>query len=99
MDGEGNLYGNAVRWGDNGYGAVFEMVAGSGEITTLASFNNTNGSTPVGGLLIDSSGNLYGTTANGGASGDGSVFELAAGSGTITLLASFDSVHGSPEGS
>ena len=46
--------------------------------------------TPSGGLIMDSSGNLYGTTSEGGASGDGTVFELATGSGTITTLASFN---------
>ena len=39
---------------------------------------------------MDSSGNLYGTTELGGASGDGTVFELASGSGTLSTLASFN---------
>ena len=52
---------------------------GSGTITTLASFNGSNGSDPLAGLLLDSSGNLYGTTMHGGASGDGTVFELSNG--------------------
>ena len=43
---------------------------------------------------MDSSGNLYGTTAYGGAIGDGTVFELAKGSGTITTLASFNGTDG-----
>ena len=44
---------------------------------------------------MDSSGNLYGTTGQGGAStDDGTVFELAHGSGTITTLASFNGTNG-----
>ena len=43
---------------------------------------------------MDSSGNLYGTTTSGGASSDGTVFELAKGSGTITTLASFNADNG-----
>ena len=43
-------------------GTVFEVAAGSGTITTLASFNGTNGAHPHGGLVEDSSGNLFGTT-------------------------------------
>ena len=47
---------------------VFELAQGSGTITTLASFNSTDGLDPHAGLIMDSSGNLYGTTAGGGAS-------------------------------
>ena len=54
-----------------------------GEIITLASFNGANGSSP-GALVRDSQGNLYGTTLEGGTNNQGTVFELAAGSGTIT---------------
>jgi uncharacterized repeat protein (TIGR03803 family) len=89
MDSSGNLYGTTQSGGASGDGNVFEVAKGSGTITTLASFNGTNGELPVGGLIMDSSGNLYGTTESGGAHGDGTVFELAQGSGTITTLASF----------
>ena len=81
-------------WRHRGYGTVFELAKGSGTITTLASFNGTDGANPYGGLIMDSSGNLYGTAADGGASGDGTVFELAKGSGTITTLASFNGTNG-----
>ena len=73
---------------------MFEVAHGSGTITTLASFNGTNGADPIGGLVEDSSGNLFGTTHDGGASGDGTVFEVAQGSGTITTLASFNGTNG-----
>jgi uncharacterized repeat protein (TIGR03803 family) len=42
------------------------------------------------GLVADAAGDLYGTTASGGANGDGSVFELAKGSSTLTTLYSFN---------
>jgi len=90
----GNLYGTTAGGGAFGDGTVFELAAGSGTIVTLASFNGTDGQTPDGGLIMDSSGNLYGTTSTGGASGDGTVFELAQGSGTITTLASFNGSDG-----
>jgi uncharacterized repeat protein (TIGR03803 family) len=95
MDGSGNLYGTAAFGGAFGAGTVFELAAGSGGITALASFNGSNGTNPEGNMVIDGSGNLYGTTRNGGAYGDGTVFELAAGSGTITTLASFNGTNGS----
>ena len=86
MDSSGNLYGTTA-FGDIGYtgaiatgdGSVFEIAQGSGAITTLESFNGTNGWAPLSGLIVDSSGNLYGTTTTGGANGDGTVFELTNG--------------------
>jgi uncharacterized repeat protein (TIGR03803 family) len=101
MDSSGNLYGTTLNGcvGFNGNyisgdGTVFEVAKGSQTITTLASFNGTNGEFPYAALIMDSSGNLYGTTEGGGASGVGTVFELAKGSGTITTLASFDCTNG-----
>src|SRR5207245_5501517 len=46
------------------------------------------------GLIQDANGNLFGTTNSGGANGEGAVFELAHGSNTITVLASFDNSTG-----
>ena len=66
MDGSGNLYGTTDGGGANGDGKVFEVAKGSGTITTLASFNGTNGAEPYSGVIMDSSGNLYGTTYSGG---------------------------------
>ena len=94
MDCSGNFYGTTRTGGAQGDGTVFELAKGSSTITTLASFNGSNGSYPVAGLIMDSSGNLYGTTEHGGANGDGTVFELAKGSSTITTLASFNTFTG-----
>jgi uncharacterized repeat protein (TIGR03803 family) len=94
MDSGGNLYGTASSNGPNNAGTVFELASGSSTITTLASFNVTNGNVPSGDLIMDSAGNLYGTTQNGGANADGVVFELAKGSSTITALASFTGANG-----
>ena len=99
MDSSGNLYGTTESGGAYKYGTVFELANGSSSPTTLASFNDTNGAYPAAGLVLDSSGNLYGTTGSGGASGYGTVFELAKGSGAITTLASFNGTNGKvPEG-
>ena len=95
MDSSGNLYGGAWNGGASGDGTVFEVAAATGTITTLASFNGTDGEYPHSGVIMDGSGNLYGTTAIGGASGDGTVFKLAHGSSTITTLASFNGANGS----
>ena len=96
MDSGGDLYGTAADGGADNDGTVFEMVKGSDTITILASFIGTNGKSPEAALLLDSKGDLYGTTPTNTASlSSGSVFELAAGSGTITKLASFNVRNGS----
>ena len=94
LDSSGNLYGTTLEGGAFNEGTVFELAQGSGAITALASFNGTNGADPDAGLIMDSSGNLYGTTYGGRRVNDGTVFELAHGSGTITTLASFNGTDG-----
>jgi uncharacterized repeat protein (TIGR03803 family) len=95
LDASGNLYGTTYHGGTgNDDGTVFEIARGSGTITTLASFNGTNGAEPDAGVTLDASGNLYGTTEDGGASSEGTVFEIARGSGTVTVLLSFDGANG-----
>jgi uncharacterized repeat protein (TIGR03803 family) len=101
-DAAGNLYGTTIRGGPSDVGTVFEIAAGTHAITTIATFNNANGTHPYyGSLLADAAGNLYGTTREGGASAntDGTVFEIAAGTHTITTLVSFNGTNGAfPEG-
>ena len=80
MDSSGNLYGTTEQGGAYGDGTVFELAKGSGTITTLASFNGANGAFPFAGLIMDSSGNLYGTTEGGGAN-DGAGTRFRAGQG------------------
>jgi uncharacterized repeat protein (TIGR03803 family) len=68
-------------------------------LTTVASFNGSNGVGPAGGVVFDSAGNLYGVTGRGGAHGDGTVFEIAKGSSSITTLAAFNGTNGiNPQG-
>ncbi len=83
FDGAGNLYGTTISGGIHGFGTVFEMKPnGSGGWTETVlrsfagSFHETEGANPYGGLILDSAGNLYGTTLNGGIS-EGAVFELS----------------------
>jgi uncharacterized repeat protein (TIGR03803 family) len=80
FDTAGNLYGTTYAGGSYGYGSVFEMMpqTGGGWIESIAhSFNlvNTDGANPSAALILDGSGNLYGTTGYGGSHGDGNTGE------------------------
>jgi uncharacterized repeat protein (TIGR03803 family) len=91
VDRSGNLYGTTWFGGANGGGNVFK-IAPDGTYKVLYSFcsqsNCADGDGPLAGLIIDSSGNLYGTTTFGGANGGGTAFKLAA-KGTETVLYNF----------
>jgi len=78
LDATGNLYGTDVAGGDTdcGCGVVFKL---SGKhLSVLHSFKGTpDGAKPVAGVIMDSAGNLYGTTIDGGIQGNlGTVFEV-----------------------
>jgi uncharacterized repeat protein (TIGR03803 family) len=99
-DSSRNLYGTATGGGASNLGTVFELSPDGTSFTVLHSFAGGagDGANPFAGLIADSSGNLYGTTAAGGAStlcappglpaGCGTVFKLSPGA-TFTLLHSF----------
>ena len=87
VDSNGNLYGT-TSGGDNNASAVWELVKGSGTftLTTLHSFSSEQ---YLEGIAIDSGGNLYGTTEYGGTCNDGTVWKLAKGSSTLSILCNF----------
>jgi len=81
-DSVGNLYGTTQYGGAYGYGTAFELRP-SLKLTVLHSFCPAplctgDGTEPLGGLLRDVAGNLYGTTVDGpGAARNGTVFRLS----------------------
>ena len=87
MDSRGNLYGTTSSGGTYGYGDVFELAAplraGMGVVVLHEFSGQTDAGYPDGALIMDGSGNLYGTSAGGGA-GAGTVFELVNNSGSYT---------------
>ena len=86
---QGILYGTTLEGGRAGDGSVFELAINSEHSRALYSFESSpDGATPVSGLVRDSAGNLYGTTAAGGSSNVGTVFTLTAG-GVETVLHNF----------
>jgi uncharacterized repeat protein (TIGR03803 family) len=98
FDKSGNLYGTTDFGGSHGYGTVFELspkTGGGWTETILYSFKNNgqDGYDLYSGVILDTSGNLYGTTLGGGVYGYGTVFELTrkAGEGwTEKVLHSFN---------
>jgi uncharacterized repeat protein (TIGR03803 family) len=88
-DSAGNLYGTTSEGGSADFGTVFKVDA-AGEETVLYSFKGSknDGSYPSAGLVLDSDGNLYGTTEDGGRAGFGTIFKLTA-SGKETVLHNF----------
>ena len=90
-DAAGDLFGTTQNGGADGDGTVFEIAntATGYAISpiTLATFNGTgNGANPYGGLIADPAGDLFGTTQNGGASGDGTAFEVVSTGATFAPL-------------
>ena len=65
------------------------MSTTGGGLATLLSFNGTNGSLPLGTLIL-SSGTLYGTTAAGGGRNGGTAFSIPVTGGNPTPLYTFD---------
>jgi uncharacterized repeat protein (TIGR03803 family) len=91
MDSAGNLYGTTPTGGAANHGTVFKLDP-TGHETVLYSFTGINGDGlfPLGSLIMDSAGNLYGTTAGGGitstAIGSDSCEADGGGCGTVFVL-------------
>jgi uncharacterized repeat protein (TIGR03803 family) len=81
-DGAGNLYGTTAGDGQTSHGTVFRLTppaqqGGNWTKTTLHAFTgDDDGSGPSAGLIFGKGGVLYSTTAGGGSSGKGTVFEI-----------------------
>jgi len=99
VDGAGDIYGVTDSGGAGGGGVAFELIPNARKTkwteTILHAFDAetslTNGYTPAGGLVMDASGNLWGTTVYGGINSNycalqscGVVFELASGQAGFT---------------
>ncbi|GJG94183.1 hypothetical protein CBA19C6_06860 [Cupriavidus pauculus] len=80
LDAQGNLFGTTSAGGASSNGVVFELKAnGDGTYTSLLLYTFTgaaDGSTPNGGLVVDSRGNMFGTTMYGGSGNRGTVFRV-----------------------
>ena len=93
---DGNFYGTTSAGGITnssypyyfyGMGTVFQVTT-NGTLTTLVSFNGTNGAKPQAALVLGNDGNFYGTTTGGDIYDYGTVFMVTT-NGTLTTLVSF----------
>ena len=115
VDGGGSMFGTTSEGGDGGRGTVFGMGHPFGpthdrptkrpdagyDAFVLYEFAGWNGAKPIGDLLLDADGNLYGTTSLGGANNQGVVFKLTPGlkgKWTETLLYNFTASDGANPG-
>lgn len=81
FDTAGNLYGTTLLGGAWGYGTVFKFDT-SHNLTTIYSFTGgADGGNPDGGVVVDSTGNIWGSTSNGGSApapgGYGTLFVIS----------------------
>ena len=92
LDAQGNMYGGTQSGGDvracpfEGCGIIFKITP-SGQETILHTFHGTEGAVP-NELMFDANGILWGTTAGGGTSGQGTIFTITT-DGTYTDVYNF----------
>ena len=96
---DGNFYGTTFGGGTNfttntaGSGTVFKFEL-NGTLTSLVSFNSTNGDQAQAAMIQGNDGDLYGTTLSGGTNNYGTIFKVTT-NGTLTTLVTFNSSNGS----
>jgi uncharacterized repeat protein (TIGR03803 family) len=102
FDADGNLYGTTNSGGTHWGGTVYKLSPGQNgwTETVLYAFSNQvggpDGDSPVGGVVMDKSGSLYGVTAFGGVNGYGAVYRVTPKSGTYVeqIIHSFNGYDG-----
>ena len=107
MDAQGNLYGTTVAGGSNGVcsgdgcGVVFKLThsGGSWSETVLYSFGDSpDAAGPGGAVVFDSAGDLLGTSPDGGAFAEGTIYELSQSNGHWTERVIHDFTGGADGG-
>lgn len=98
FDALGNLYGTTSTGGAGGGGTVFKLTPSGGSFTFTLLFSFTGSGGPAATLTMDAAGNIYGTTTNDGAFGQGSVFKLTPSGGGFTFTSLHDFTGGTDGG-
>ena len=102
FDRGGNIYGTTYYGGANGIGSVYKLSPrphGEWNESVLYSFQDdgTDGNSPIGNLVADRVGNLYGTTSEGGL-GSGTIFKLSPTGGGQWMETVVHAFQGQPDG-
>jgi uncharacterized repeat protein (TIGR03803 family) len=96
---DGNVYGTTFLGGDlncdpgYGCGTIFKMTL-AGNLTIIHTFEGTDGTEPIGGLIQATDGKFYGTTSSGGPDNLGTIFRISS-AGTFTSVYAFSGPDGS----
>jgi len=103
FDPAGDVYGTTMAGGMYGYGTVFELApSGRGYMeNVIHNFGSgTDGTYPYPGVVLDTAGNVYGTTVGGGSGGAGTVYQLVPSNGgwLENVLVNFDGTDNYPYG-
>ena len=86
---DGTLYGACDFGGAYGIGAVYRIRTNGSGFVIVHSFTASDGDTPVRGVSLDNSGNLYGTTVTDGPAGKGTIYRLRTDGSGFTVLHAF----------
>jgi uncharacterized repeat protein (TIGR03803 family) len=89
MDKAGNVYGTTHVYNGSNFAGAIWRISPPHNFSVLHDLNaSTDGFAPNSPLILNTDGNLYGTTSSGGSGGYGTVFEITP-SGTFTVMHSF----------
>ena len=95
----GKLYGMTRNGGLNGVGTIFEFVTSTNTYSKVADMSTANGSLPLGSLVQDTNGKLYGLTEQGGLNSVGVLFEFDPSTNSYTKLIDLNATTGqNPQG-
>ena len=95
VDDQGRLYGITEAGGPGDAGTIFRFDPSDGVLVTLATFGDaTNARWPIGRMVLDSSGDLYGVTYRGGGPNQGVLFKWDASTGILAVLVEFNGSNG-----
>jgi len=90
---DGNFYGTTSQGGSaNGVSGTVFQITPAGNLTTLHSFDGSDGANPNAPLIQGTDGELYGLTANGGPANSGTFFKITLG-GALTTLFNFSGTY------
>jgi hypothetical protein len=90
----GTFYGTTTGGGTDSAGTLWELSPGEGVATTIASFDGTNGASPVGEMYVDAQNDVFGAVPSGGSGSAGGVWEYNSTTQQLSMIAPFTATEG-----